>query len=220
LHTASNQISTQFNSETENYKTSCSSNPEKQEMNRRDMLLGLGASALLSHSLTAVDKKDEKGKAVDYLFVQNSGKVLLKNGVLTLKKVNPATLYFSDRPDRIVGHVPTTKFVTDWGTGNDSFKANLPNAALSIVGDKEPQQFVVVLKSPRLEDGNLVYDVKVLDGDKSAKGGECSLFIDIIGRPLTPLSFAGVARRGVLYDGVFDSLGPASPISLRSKHQC
>jgi len=28
-----------------------------------------------------------------------------------------------------------------------------------------------------------------------AKGGAASLFIDIIGMPLTPLSYAGVARR-------------------------
>ena len=28
------------------------------------------------------------------------------------------------------------------------------------------------------------------------KGSEVSVFIDIIGMPLTPLSYAGVARRG------------------------
>ena len=164
-------------------------------MNRREMLVGLGASALLTQSLTAADKVDKKDETVEYLFVQNAGKVLLKNGILTLQNVNPATLYFSDRPDRIVGHVLTTKFVSHWGTGSDSFKADPPNAALSILGDKEPQQFVVELKSPRLKDGNLIYDVKVLDGDKTAKGGDCSLFIDVIGRPRTPLSYAGVARR-------------------------
>jgi hypothetical protein len=164
-------------------------------MKRRDMLLGLGASALLTQAVSAADKKDDTEKPVEYLFVQNGAKVSLKNGVLTLQTVNPATLYFSDRPDRIVGHVPTAKFVSHWGTGNDSFKANPPNAALSIVGDKEPQQLVVELKSPRLEEGSLIYDVNVLDGDKTASGDECSLFIDIIGRPRTPLSFSGVARR-------------------------
>lgn len=81
-------------------------------MNRRDMVLGLGASALLTKSLTAEDKPDKKSQTIEYLFVQNAGTVLLKNGVLTLQKVNPATLYFSDRPNRVVGHVPTTKFVS------------------------------------------------------------------------------------------------------------
>lgn len=41
----------------------------------------------------------------------------------------------------------------------------------------------------------LTYDAKVLEGATSVKGGECSLFIDIIGCPLTPCSYAGVARR-------------------------
>jgi hypothetical protein len=159
------------------------------------MLLGLGASALLTRSLTAGDETGQKEKTVEYLFVQSAPKVSLKDGVLTLKGVNSSTLFFSDRPDRIVGHVPTAKFVAHWGEGNDSFEADPPNAALSILGDKEPQQLVVELKSPRLEDGNLIYDVVVLDGDKTASGDECSLFIDVIGRPLTPLSFAGGARR-------------------------
>jgi len=37
--------------------------------------------------------------------------------------------------------------------------------------------------------------VKVLQGTMPASGGPASLFIDIIGMPLTPLSYAGVARR-------------------------
>jgi len=41
----------------------------------------------------------------------------------------------------------------------------------------------------------LTYTVKVLRGDIPAKGADVSVFIDIIGMPLTPLSFAGVARR-------------------------
>jgi hypothetical protein len=53
----------------------------------------------------------------------------------------------------------------------------------------------VVLKAPKLEGNDLVYHVEVIDGQNSLIGQENSLFIDIIGRPLTPLSFAGVARR-------------------------
>ena len=170
-------------------------------MNRREMLLGIGASALLTRPLLAGDdkeqneQKEKKGKSVEYLFVQSAPKVTLKDGILTLEGVKASTLFFSDRPDRIVGHVPTAKFLAHWDEGTDSFKADPPNAALSIAGDREPKQFVVELKNPRLEGGNLIYDVEVLDGDKSATGSECSLFIDIIGRPRTPLSFAGVARR-------------------------
>jgi hypothetical protein len=56
-------------------------------------------------------------------------------------------------------------------------------------------EVVVVLKRPRLAGGDLVYDVEVLDGAKTLDGGASTLFIDVIGRPLTPMSYAGVARR-------------------------
>ncbi len=136
----------------------------------------------------------KKGK-VEYLFVQSGHAVFLKDGTLTLSGIHPLTLYFSDRPERIVGHVPTDAFVDEWDKGEDSFAANPPNAALSILSGGEPQEMVVVLKSPRLKSGNLIYNVDVLDGNKTASGGASSLFIDVIGRPMTPHSFAGRHRR-------------------------
>lgn len=165
-------------------------------MKRREMLAGIGASVLFAGALSAEDDSDKK-KAVEYLFVQKSESVSLKDGVLTLGKVDPSTLYFSDRPDRIVGQAPTSKVIDHWGVGNDNFESDPPNATLAIAGDKEPTLLVVVLMAPRLEGDNLVYDVKVLEGDKTIEGGECSLFIDIIGMPRTPFSYAGAARRGV-----------------------
>jgi hypothetical protein len=46
-----------------------------------------------------------------------------------------------------------------------------------------------------LNGDDLSYTIKVLKGAVPAKADDVSVFIDIIGRPLTPLSFAGVARR-------------------------
>ncbi|MGY4242427.1 hypothetical protein ACVIIZ_003835 [Bradyrhizobium sp. USDA 4523] len=64
---------------------------------------------------------------------------------------------------------------------------------------------VVVLKSPKLEGDRLTFDVDMLEGDLAGADGPASIFIDIIGRPFTPLSFAGVARRtawrGAYYRG-------------------
>jgi hypothetical protein len=37
--------------------------------------------------------------------------------------------------------------------------------------------------------------VRVLEGDLAGAVGPASVFVDIIGLPFTPLSFAGVARR-------------------------
>jgi len=54
---------------------------------------------------------------------------------------------------------------------------------------------VVELQDPVLSGDNLTYTVKLLQGEMPAQANDVSVFIDIIGRPLTPLSFAGVARR-------------------------
>ena len=79
--------------------------------------------------------------------------------------------------------------------GKDSFLSDPPNADISIVEGDKLRQFVVVLQDPVLQGDSLTYTVKVLQGDIPAKGADVSVFIDIIGMPLTPLSFAGVARR-------------------------
>ena len=86
--------------------------------------------------------------------------------------------------------------MTNWDKGEDSFKAVPPNGAICIMGDDAKHVEVVVeLKNPVLKDGNLSYEVEVLDGKLPESGGACSLFVDVVGRPLTPVSVAGVARR-------------------------
>jgi hypothetical protein len=168
-------------------------------MKRRKLLIGMGlasiAAPLSMRSVQAGECKDTSEPMVNLLFVQSAHGAKLSNGVLRLKTVNPATLLFSDRPDRVTGHEPTEDFVDDWGKGDDSFESNPPNATLSILTGPEPQEIVLVLKSPRLDNGDLLYDVKVLDGASEASGDASSLFIDTIGRPLTPVSVAGVHRR-------------------------
>jgi len=168
-------------------------------MRRRDVLKGLALAPFVAplvslRNVWAAEQAESKDK-VEYLFVHSAHAAFLRDGTLTLSGINPATLYFSDRPERIVGHVPTDVFVDQWDKGKDNFAADPPNAALSILSGGEPQEIVVVLKAPRLKSGNLVYDVDVLEGNKTASGGASSLFIDVIGRPMTPMSFAGRHRR-------------------------
>jgi hypothetical protein len=52
-----------------------------------------------------------------------------------------------------------------------------------------------------MEGANLVFNVKVPEGDLDGADGPASVFIDIIGMPRTP-SLAGVARR-TAYRGTF-----------------
>jgi hypothetical protein len=137
----------------------------------------------------------KEGKIADFLFVQNARGIVYSEGKLTLMDVSPVTVMFSDRPERIAGHMATSRFVPFWKDGKDSFLKDPPNATLSFTEDKQLNDVVVELKDPVLEGDDLIYEVRVLEGKMPAEGGLASLFIDIIGMPLTPLSYAGVARR-------------------------
>jgi hypothetical protein len=139
--------------------------------------------------------KEESSSEVEFLLVQNADSVVLNNGQLRLKNIAPTTLYFSDRPDRIVGRVTTQEYVDHWAIGDNNFKSDPPNAVISVLLGEEAEDITVVLTEPKLEGADLVYNVEVLDGSKSINGGAVALFIDVVGRPLTPLSVAGVARR-------------------------
>ena len=70
--------------------------------------------------------------------------------------MTPSTLYFSDRPQRAVGHMSTADFVDLWGEGDNSFEEDPPNAVLAFLepGDQVPEDAVVVINDPRLEDGS------------------------------------------------------------------
>jgi hypothetical protein len=135
--------------------------------------------------------------AQESMFVQTAGGVTSDGATVTLQDVTPATLYFSDRPQRTVGHMTTADFVDLWGEGDNSFATDPPNAVLAFVeaGADAPTDAVVVIKQPVLADGQLSYSIDVLEGTVPAQGGPVTLFIDPFGRPLSPVSACGVRRR-------------------------
>jgi len=147
-----------------------------------------------------------KPEIVPSLFVINSRGATLQGDTLTLTGVMPHSIIFADRPIRAAGHQLTADVIADWGAGDDSFTKNPPNATISVFGkDGSVKDAVVVLKSPKLEGDKLTFNVQTLEGDLAGGDSGAALFIDIIGRPLSPLSFAGVARRsafrGAMYAG-------------------
>lgn len=110
-----------------------------------------------------------------YLFVIHAtrGKVtqpdLNQNAYqLVLHKV--AGMYFSDRPVRDSGILNLSQFFEKWDKGNDSFKANNPNAALVTVLDfkKDKQQIteLVVLSDPiyNAKKNDVTFSVKSING--------------------------------------------------------
>jgi hypothetical protein len=109
--------------------------------------------------------------------------------------INPKTICFTDRPARLAGHLPTSAFIPLWSEGKDSFLKDPPNATLSIFSGDKVSDVVVEISNPVLSGNTLTYNAKVLEGETSLGGGECTLFIDVIGCPRTPYSYAGAARR-------------------------
>jgi hypothetical protein len=143
------------------------------------------------------DTMIEELETEESMFVQTAQGIQSTNGTLTLRGVTPSTLYFSDRPQRVVGHMTTAQFVDLWGAGDNSFEADPPNAVLSFLepGGDVPDDAVIVIKEPQLTDGELSYSIEVLEGSVPAQTGPVTLFIDPFGRPLSPVSVCGVRRR-------------------------
>jgi len=167
----------------------------------------------------AAEQKGKPVPVVQLLFVQNAKGVAFDKETLTLKGVSPTTIFFSDRPVRLAGHFSLEEFLQLWDEGKDSFLADPPNATVSIFekGKEDLVDVVVKLSNPRLNGEDLTYNIQVLEGQGPAAGGECSVFIDIIGLPWTPLSYAGVARRwtrrAVLFGGAATSAAAATAIA-------
>ena len=120
-----------------------------------------------------------KAKA-SLLFVQTAAKIDYKDGVMTLYDVPSQTMFFTDRPNRVVGNVPTDKFVARWTTDKspNGFATSPPNAAVTIFQPDGAKTAIVELSNPRMDGKNLSYNVKVLQGIAMAQPAQGVLFID------------------------------------------
>jgi hypothetical protein len=103
----------------------------------------------------------------------------LEGDRLTMRGV-PNVVYFSDRPNRIAGHMSVEKFIEVWGSQSQSMKADPPNAVLSVLDQSGQENAVVELLSISKEGGSVLFNVKRLDGGAPLKFESSSLFIDQI----------------------------------------
>ena len=121
------------------------------------------------------------------MFVQSAEdlKVDPAKSTFRLVKVNQQTMYFSDRPQRIVGHIKMADYLKEWTAkaGKDNFGADPPNATLSVYEPGKAENTIVVVKltNPVVDGADLIYSYKVLNGTMPANGGATALFIDWIG---------------------------------------
>ena len=166
--------------------------------------------ALAQNAIKAPNQKtigQAKPEIVPSLIVLNADGATLKGNTLTLTGVATNSIIFADRPVRSAGHALTTHLIEEWADGSDSFAKDPPNATVSVFtkGADDVQDAVVVLKNPKLDGTTLTFTVDVLESNIASADGPASVFIDIIGMPFTPMSFAGVARRtafrGAVYAG-------------------
>ena len=159
-------------------------------------LFVIGAAANVAAAQVGLAVANDTTTKVEMLFVQSAAGATLANGKLTLTGVAPTTIFFSDRPRRIAGHVATKEMIPLWSEGQNSFVKDPPNATLSsFTNDGNVVNVVIVLKNPVLAGTTMTYDVTVTQGSVPTTVNGASLFIDIIGMPLTPLSVAGAERR-------------------------
>jgi hypothetical protein len=141
----------------------------------------------------------------------NSRGARLDGQTLTLTGVMPNAITFADRPVRAAGHALTSHVLEEWTDANGSFKKDPPNATVSAIGkDGMFRDAVVELRSPRMEGDRLTFDVRVLEGDLTGADGAASIFIDIIGLPFTPMSYAGMARRTARRAAWYGAAGAAA----------
>jgi hypothetical protein len=171
------------------------------------VLVGASGSVFAQSSTTvppnaptekAIGVPSTTAKVEPSLIVMNAGGAVLDANKLILTGIAPNAIIFADRPTRAAGHALTVHLLEEWGTAADaSFAKDPPNATVSAFSKDGSltRDAVVVLKNPSLQGDKLTFEVQVLEGDLKGADGPASVFIDIIGLPFTPLSFAGVARR-------------------------
>jgi len=143
------------------------------------------------------DDIERQLEEIEAMFVQVARDMTSEDDRVTLHGLAPATLFFSDRPQRVVGHLSAQQFVEEWDKGENSFAADPPNAVLSFLDsdDETPEDAIVMIAEPKLEGDDLTYSVQILEGRLPAEAHACSLFIDPFGRPASPVSLAGMNRR-------------------------
>ncbi|TDI99293.1 MAG: hypothetical protein E2O70_07915 [Candidatus Dadabacteria bacterium] len=121
----------------------------------------------------------DDSKNPGYLFVISGTSGSLDGDTLTLNGV-PNVIYFSDRPNRIAGHMSVSKFLEWWDKGSDSFKADPPNATLSVLKKDGDNNVVVELISVVQKSGSVIFKVAVLEGTIPEGFRTTSLFIDVV----------------------------------------
>ena len=112
-------------------------------MKKRFCFLALGAT-LLSTAVWATTSTAAT-QSPQLMFVQSAEDLKVDQAASTLRlvKVNQQTLYFSDRPVRIAGHIKMADYLKEWTAkaGKDNFGVDPPNATLSVYEPRATRKY-------------------------------------------------------------------------------
>ena len=171
---------------------------------RRHLLVAGALTAMVAPFTASLPLAHAEQEKAQLMFVQTAEDLKADDKTLRLLNVGKQTLYFSDRPVRIAGHMPMDAYMEEWkaGEGPDNFAADPPNATLSVLqsGQAENTLVVVEISHPAVDGDNLVYEYELIEGTMPKAGGATALFIDWIGvgGGVGPgFHGVGVGRRGI-----------------------
>ena len=144
------------------------------------------AVALLA-SVSCAKSPAPAAEAPEFMFVQVAENVSVDTVAMTvrLQKVAGQVIYFSDRPNRMAGHLTMAEYLSEWtpAAGKDNLGVDPPNATLSVyeAGAADNSVAIFTIANPRLDGPDMIYDYKLIDGHLPASGGATALFIDKVG---------------------------------------
>ena len=152
-------------------------------------LFFLQATVILALAACASTSPTSSSSSEDarFMFVHVAEGVKVDEAAKTFRLVgvNQQTLFFSDRPARLAGHLKMADYLAEWTSkaGENNFSAVPPNAALSVYepGNTDNTLAVVEITNPKIDGSDLIYNYKLIDGSFPAGSGPTTLFIDRIG---------------------------------------
>jgi hypothetical protein len=139
--------------------------------------LTVGPSLAASPSFVAV--ATDPAPAFD--FVQQAGSLAYDGQTLTLSGIAPSTIYFSDRPYRMVGQLDNATFAGLWD-GDNTFAEDRPNAAITLLDKPDAGPVIVELTSAQLNGSDIDYGVNVVSGQLPASATNIAMFVDSANR--------------------------------------
>lgn len=158
----------------------------------------LAVAAAFCASLLSVLPAAAEEEVCEAMYVHTASDASMTGTTLTMSGVSPSVIFFCDRPVRFAGHLTIQGFLEEVSHAEESFAEVPPNAVVSIIVEGGHPQDVVfeIAARPEVNGDTFVYnDIRILEGDVVEGNGPATIFIDRVGRPMSPGSVAGVHRR-------------------------